>query len=426
MRLGPALALIATLVLAAPSPGQAQTAPGPISGPISGPIDEAALIAAATAGDTEAQWALAQAYHSGNGLLQDYVRAAQWAARAAAAGDARAQNLLGRYYHQGRGVEQDQIKALQWLAEAANTGTPAYLFDIGKALETGADGSSDPEKAAMAYAAAAAKGHMDATTSLGLLYQDGRGVEQDYQRAHDLYQTAAKAGDARAQNNLGLLYVRGHGVAQDYTLAAELFAAAAAQGLGPALRNLGVMYDNGYGVPVDEARAAELYRQAGWADPNQATAESHNAGTDIGANTRTGTGALVYDPRLQPPTQDIAALSHQANAGDPVARFQLAWLLATDPDADHSALKQAAALFRSAAEAGHPPSMINLGVLYFQGLALPQDYMLGQMWLTLAARSGLPQAQAALARFGPQATPTQVQQAQALARPWLDKWRPSP
>lgn len=365
----------------------------------SGDPEVQAIETRARAGEVAAQAAMAQRYHNGDGVLQDYARAADWARRAAEQGDAAAQNLLGRYLSAGLGVAQNSEQALHWLRQAAAQGAPEHLYDLGRLLDATA-----PEEAAQAYAAAAKAGHVEAAVSLGVLYQAGRGVVQDHTRALGLYAGAATQGSARAQNNLGLLYVRGHGTAQDYGRAAALFAAAAEQGLKQAMINLGVMYANGFGVPVDEARAAELYRLAG-----QGNAATTATGDAVGNRGQ----PLIYDSRLAPPAVN-AALHQAARAGDPVAQFQLGWaLLQTGDPGQH---RQAAALFREAAAAGYAPAMTNLGVMYFEGLGLPQDYMLGQMWLIRAAISGLPETAAARARYDSLPTPAQLNEAQSLAR----------
>ena len=359
------------------------------------------LTTRAQAGDAAAQSQLAFLYHEGTGVAQNYAVAANWATQAAEAGVAEAQNLLGRYYHGGLGVAQNQDQALHWLTAAAQSGNPQFLHDLGQALEHGGDGSSDPAGAAQVYAQAAEAGHLNAVVSLGLLYQEGLGVEQDFDRARSLYEVATANGHARAQNNLGLLYVRGNGVEQDYAKAAELFAAAAQQGLPGAIRNLGVMYENGFGVPLDEAYAAELYRQAGYGEP---TPES--------------TPTLQYDDRLRPLPEDPGLQDHlrqSATAGDPVAQFQLSWTLTNTESPDIAALREAANLLKAAAEAGYGPAMRNLGILYFNGQGVPQDYVLGRMWLTLAAQAGQSDAADLIQALGAAMTPEQINEAQARA-----------
>ncbi|UWQ35186.1 SEL1-like repeat protein (plasmid) [Leisingera sp. M527] len=357
------------------------------------------LRAEAAAGQAAAQYALALRLQDGRGVLQNYAGAADWLTRAAEQGHAAAQNRLGQSYHSGLGVAQDRAQALHWLEQAAASGRAQYLFDLAAVLEQAPDGSGAAQAAEL-YARAAGQGHQDAAVSLGVLYQNGTGVAQDPARARQLYEGPAAAGHPRALNNLGLMHVRGEGAAQDYARAAALFEAAAAQGLAPAIRNLGVMYENGFGVPLDEARAADLYRRA---------ARAAGAAADPG---------LIYDARLAPPDSSAAGLERLtdgAAAGDPLAQFQLAWLALQQPDPPRAGLLAAVAQLRASAEAGYPAAMANLGWMYFEGRALPQDYVLGYMWLVLAASAGLPEARGLSAALQARLTPAQLAEAQELA-----------
>lgn len=361
----------------------------------------APLRAAAEQGVLAAELELARRYEAGDGLLQNFARAAEWYARAAEAGSAQAANRLGRMHHAGLGVPQDLPRAIALLERAAESGEAEYLTDLALVLETSGGDAAALARAAALYRQAAEAGYVDAAVSLGVLLQDGRGVEKDAAAAADLYRGAAEAGHARAQNNLGLLYVRGDGVAQDHAEAARLFQAAAEQGLPEALTNLGVLYENGFGVPQSDTLAAELYRKGGQAD---------RAGAG-------GTGP-IYDPRLAPPPSDDAglkALEQAALAGDPVAEFQMAWLLLTTEPREPRRSMQAAILMRRAAEAGHGPAMANLALLYFQGTGLPQDYVMGQMWLVLAGSSGFDGASEISAKWTRRMTVDQINEAQQRA-----------
>ena len=238
-------------------------------------------------------------------------------------------------------------------------GAPEHLHDLAAVLEeTAADDAALAEAAAL-YGQAAEAGHTRSAVSLGMLYQNGRGVAQDFARARALYEGPAAAGDARAQNNLGLLYVRGHGVPQDYDRAAQLFAGAAEQGLRTAMTNLGVMYENGFGVPQSDADAART--------------------------------------------------------GDPVAAFQMGWLLVHREPPGPADWQEAAALFAANAEKGHPASMANLALLYIRGTGVPQDYVLAQMWLALAGSAGLEAALPLGLGLRERMTPDQINEAQARA-----------
>lgn len=353
------------------------------------------LRVAAEQGNPEAQFALAEAYDAGDGLLQNFALAAEWFKRAAEQGYTPAQHRLGQYLHAGRGVATDQGAALRWLSAAAENGNAEYLYDLGAAYEVGADGSSDPITAAQHYETAASKGHLGAQVSLATLLLEGNGVAQNLEQAHQLFEAAAAKGDARAQNNLGLLYVRGQGVAQDYDRAAALFEAAATQGLPQAMTNLGVMYENGFGVALNEAQAAALYRQA--------AGQTDNDEISLFADPR------LTAPQLQPETE--ASLERLAAAGDPIAQFQLGWVLSQPPNAVSKA-RRAAHWFTQAAQKGHAPAMGNLGLAYLEGRGVIQDYQQARIWLMLASSAGLSEATPLLTQLETRMTADQIRQAQ--------------
>lgn len=368
------------------------------------------LRAAAEAGTATAQYALGLRLTRGRGILQDYAQAARWFRLAADQNHTQAQIRLGQAYFEGLGVIQDIDQAQRWLQRAASTGAAQPLFALASLLESQAAAAVDPQvnlsQAADLYRRAADLGHMDSAVSLGVLYQNGSGVAQDLDLARQLYEAPAAAGHARALNNLGLLYVRGDGVVQDYAHAAQLFQAAADQGLAVALNNLGTLYENGFGVAPDEAYAAQLYRAA--ADLKRSSSI---------ADLRPG---MLYDRRLQPPDSSAEALRQMqdaARAGDPLAQFQLAWML-LQPEATtgRGGLQQARRLMQSAAETGYPAAMGNMALFYVDGTVLPQDYVQAYMWLVLASTAGQPEAADLAADLARKMTAQQILEAQHLAK----------
>ena len=362
----------------------------------------------ARAGDASAEYLLGKVHLDGLGVPQDFAAAAQWIAKAAEHGDARAQNALGRLHAEGLGVARDGKAAVLWMRRAAEQGDPTHQYDLAILLDDARLGVEDKAQAARWFEAAAEKGLPAAKTSLGLAYQQGSGVQKDLARAAGLFSEAAEAGDARAQNNLGLMLARGEGVAQDYERAVGLFEKAVAQGQTQAFYNLGVMYENGFGVAQDEAKAMELYAKAGQ--------KGGTTATDIVS----GEGPL-YDPRLVPLDPSAAKPEHfaeGASSGDPVAMFLLAYVTATDGSQSGGAAR-AASWFEKAAELGLPAAMANLGLLHLRGQGVPQDYVLGYMWLNLAAAAGLPEAASIRDRVGAVMTPAQLVEASDLVK---QKW----
>ena len=75
--------------------------------------------AAAEKGDRKAQYWLAKHYAKGEGVKQDYFKAAEYLHQAADGGYAWAQNDLGAAYANGLGVKQDYAEAATWYRKAA-------------------------------------------------------------------------------------------------------------------------------------------------------------------------------------------------------------------------------------------------------------------------------------------------------------------
>lgn len=71
-------------------------------------------LAAAEAGDPEAQTHVGEIYEKGLGTEPNYREAFRWYTRAAEQGDRRAMLKLGRLYEKGLGVPTDPLKALNW------------------------------------------------------------------------------------------------------------------------------------------------------------------------------------------------------------------------------------------------------------------------------------------------------------------------
>jgi TPR repeat protein len=75
-------------------------------------------------------------------------------------------------------------------------------------------------------------------------------------------------------------------------------------------------------------------------------------------------------------------------------------------------------LIRPLAEQGNATAQYNLGLFYDNGLGVPQDRVRAHMWLNLAAMQGREGAAALRALVARLMTPTQIAEAQKLAREW--------
>ena len=82
----------------------------------------------------------------------------------------------------------------------------------------------------------------------------------------------------------------------------------------------------------------------------------------------------------------------------------------------------AALIIRPLAERGDANAQYNLGILYDNGLGVPQDKVNAYMWLSLAAAQGREGAAAIRDLMARRMTPAQIAEARKLAR----EWRPVP
>jgi exopolysaccharide/PEP-CTERM locus tyrosine autokinase len=206
--------------------------------------------AAAAKGNADSQYALGDAYASGQGVDQDLAEAFRWFVRAAGHEHPPAQYRLGTTYEQGLGVTADMEKAVTWYTNAADLGNADAQFSLGLAYAAGTGVTKSTTKAVALFHKAAAQGHSKSQFNLGSLYCSGEGVAPDVKEAATFYQKAATQGHARAQNNLGWLFSKGQGVPKNYAQAVVWFARAAEQGYAPAVKNLADTLDQLQTLPI--------------------------------------------------------------------------------------------------------------------------------------------------------------------------------
>ena len=84
-----------------------------------------------------------------------------------------------------------------------------------------------------------------------------------------------------------------------------------------------------------------------------------------------------------------------ANRGDPVAQFNLGFML-EEGNGTPKDYQGAAQLYRLSANQGYSSAQYNLGKLYQEGLGLARDTVLAAQWYVLAARQGEALAQISL------------------------------
>ena len=208
----------------------------------------APALAAAEAGDANAQYDVAMAYASGTGVAHSWPSALAWFARCAAQPSPPRQVWLqlGLCYECGRGVAVDEVEAVRLYRVGAALGDAGAQCSLAQCLQRGFGVPMPDRDGAFAlYASAAEQGHPDALLGLGCCYYAGMGVASDVPRATSLWKrvlvhpqcSPAVVGNAAC--NLGSVYWDGvNGVVRDVELAARYWRQAAAVGDATAARAL--------------------------------------------------------------------------------------------------------------------------------------------------------------------------------------------
>ena len=184
------------------------------------------------------------------------------------------------------------------------------------------------------------------------------------------YIIAAEKGDAQSQLDLGNTYSIGAGVAQDEVEAVRWYHLAAEQGNHEAQYNLGYHYYEGIGARQLRKEAARWYRLA-------AEQGNREAQLDLG---------VMYDKGIGVP-QDY---------------------------------KEAIKWYRLAAERYQYSAAQHLGNLYYEGKGISQDYVQSHKWFNLAGASGNEDAREKRDIVAKQMTSEQIDEAQRLAREWME------
>ncbi|NUU02214.1 tetratricopeptide repeat protein [Herbaspirillum robiniae] len=199
---------------------------------------------AASGGDAEAQYRLAQKYSTGSGLPRSTQTAVFWLAKAAAQGHVAAQATLGTSYLVGEGTNKDMPMAIHWLTKAAQ------------------------------------QDNVLAQTNLGAIYLNGDNTPQNFQQALFWLEKAASQGAPLAQYSLGKMYQHGYGVRTDETVAAQWFNKALLQNYPPAREALAELSKRATGeknLAATSAAPAVKVTQAASAGPADAAAAERDA-----------------------------------------------------------------------------------------------------------------------------------------------------
>ena len=388
---------------------------------------------AAEAGLAAGQHNLAVAYENGDGVPRDFDAALKWYRLAAAQDFAPSQNSLGEIYSQGRGMLRDHDEAAKWYRLAAEQGLPAAQFKLAKIV-------GDTSTALELYKLAAEQGHPEGQVNLGLAYLKGGGVDRSQNDALDWFQRAAAQCNVDAQFQLAKMHRRGQGGAKA-SAAEELkwLKLAAEQGHTEALQMLSARYAAGEGVEQNMSMALKSAQRA--AEQGHPTAqfdlaEAYAKGSDAIPQDFTKAAGWYRKAAVQSNRTAQFKLAELYREGRGVARSNVeavAWYRLAAEQGDRAAQYSLATAYRlgagverddgeaanwylQAALQGEASAQRDLGLQYLRGEGVLQDFVQARLWLGRAAAGGDVQAQKSLDRLASKITPSQISEAERLAK----------
>lgn len=327
----------------------------------------------------KAYYLLGDLFYYGDGVDQDYVKAAEWYHKAARCGHCLAQFRLGYMFHNGKGVEQNYTKALEFYDRAAEQGDTYAQTNLGNTFYYANGVKQNYTNAFILYKKAAEQGHPDAQNNLGNMFIKGHSVEQSYSKALEWYHKAAEQGHKDAQNSLGNIFYYGENVAQDYRRAAEWYEKAANQGHLDSQFKLGLMFYNGTGVEQSYTRSIQWFQKAA----EQGDADAQN---NLGVIFKNG---IAVDVNYQIAIEWLHKAVRQGHAS---AQNNLGLIFYHGNGVEQNYTK-AFELFKRAAKQGDSHAQNNLGVMFRYGQGIEQNHSKAIKYFQRAAEQGHSEAQ---------------------------------
>jgi TPR repeat protein len=336
------------------------------------------MIKAAEQGYAEAQCELAGMYLNGDAVAKNDKKAAFWTTKAAEQGHAEAQHRLARFYLHGHGVAEDDKKAAEWMTKAAEQGHAEAQCELARFYLNGDGVAEDEKKAAFWTTKAAEQGHANAQYYLA-------SVAEDDKKAAEWMTKAAEQGHAEAQYDLASIYLNGVGVAKNEKEVVEWMTKAAEQGKAEAQYDLARFYLHGHGVAKNEKKVAEWTMKAA----EQGNAEAQCLLADMYCN---GNGVAEDDKKAAEWTTKAA---EQGNAD---AQLYLASMY-KNGDGVAQDYKKAVEWMTKAAGQGHVVAQYRLARFYLHGVGVARDEKKAVEWTTKAAEQGYEKAQQYLKQY---------------------------
>ncbi|MDR0804466.1 MAG: sel1 repeat family protein [Oscillospiraceae bacterium] len=288
-------------------------------------------------------------------------------------GNAKSARLLAAYYQD----TNDLKKAFKWYTVSASGGNAIGMVGLGDCYQYGVGTKKDYDAALAQYLAAAELKYPVAYKKLGSLYEMGLlSTKADYVEATKWYKLGAETGDIDSCYSLGRIYENGKVAKADGAEAVKWYTVSADKGHLLSLSALGFIYSSGRGVPKNLEAAFQIaVRLADIADNKNLE------------NDRLNLADLYMDGRGTP--QDVRSalliyldLGRKGNLNALVTAAEIYYYGKGEVPRDY---KEAAKLYKRAADNGDAEAQYQFGLMAEKGLGTAENPFTAKKYLTLAA-----------------------------------------
>ncbi len=217
-------------------------------------------------------------------------------------------------------------------------------------------------------------------------WQARAGLPHDPAKSAQWIGKAAAQGHPGAQTVLAYHYEQGHGVPRNYNEALRWLRMAVAQNYPDAMFHMGRLHTTGKGVPRNSALAMQYFQKAaaaGSADGIIAIRKERDWDLTAPGRASAESGFKAYQARDY--VRAAALYKTAADAGNPQALTNLGTMLRLGQGVpkDEAA---AIAFYRKAAAKGWASAQAQLGFAYEMGEGVPQDWKQAYQWCNQSAR----------------------------------------
>jgi len=337
-----------------------------------------AKIIKAKDGNVDDQFEVGACYYDGDKIKQDYEKAFYWFNKSAEQGHARSQFFLGHMFFSGRGVSQNYKQSVEWFTKSAEQGDADAQNYLGHIYAEGKAVKKDFKKAVSWLKKAIEQGNSTAWCELGSIYRDETYELHDYVKAIKFFTKAIEFGVPPLSNiaiaNLNSMHIDEQGKTRDFLIAVEPISKLAQQGNPYAQFFLGTIYSD-YSEPT-----GDLFKSFEWFF--KAAEQGHEL------SILKLKSSLYYFGNILKDGDDLLEYYKKTIDGLPQYLYQMGSLKLASGKTE-----QAIRFITQAAEKGDHKAQVKLGLIFYQGEGIEQDYKKSFYWANKAATQGNPQGE---------------------------------